>query len=375
MLFKEVIGQNQIKEDLLSSVHNNRISHAQLFCGPEGSGNLPLALAYAQYINCTNKQENDACGNCPSCIKFNKLAHPDLHFVFPVATNKKIKKHPVSDNFIEEWRHAVREQPYLNLNYWYNYIEINKGQGSIQNEESSQILKKLQLKTYESEYKIMIIWMAEKMNVTCANKLLKIFEEPPEKTLFLLLAENTDSMLQTILSRTQIRYIPKIDKQSLSEKLSNDYNLEQTDLQAIVHNANGNYLKANRLAQSEDENKEFFTFFTQLMRLSFAKNLVEATKLSDTLAEYSREKQKSFIQYSLNIIRENFILNQQQNDIVYLYKQERDFSEKFHIYIHERNIAPITKELNEVYFHIERNGNAKIIFFDLIIKLMILLRA
>ncbi|MFW5850771.1 MAG: ATP-binding protein [Bacteroidota bacterium] len=375
MLFREIIGQDEIKKELIATVTNNRISHAQLFNGPEGSGMLAMALAYAQYINCTNKQENDSCGTCPSCVKFNKLQHPDLHFVFPVATNDKVKSKPVSDNFINEWREIMVQQPYLTLSAWLEYIGVDNKQGSIQNEESSQILKKLQLKTYEAEYKIMIIWMAEKMNETCANKLLKIFEEPPEKTLFILLSENTDNMLQTILSRTQIRTIPKIDSASMQEKLAADFNLEGDDLRTVVHNANGNYYKAFQLISHDNSHKDFFNYFTQIMRFTYGKNLVETTKLIEILSKLGREKQKLFIEYSLKLIRENFILNQKQEKIVYLYKQEKDFSDKFHHYINERNIAQITKEFNEAHFHIERNGNPKIIFFDLSIKLMILLRA
>ena len=375
MLFKEVVGQSEVISDLLATVQQNRISHAQLFCGPEGSGTLSLALAYAQYINCTNRGEFDSCGTCASCMKFNKLQHPDLHLVFPVATNATIKKDPVSDNFIAEWREIVLQQPYLSLDSWLAHIGVDNKQGGIQKQESSEIMKKLSLKTYEAEYKIMIIWMAEKMNETCANKLLKLLEEPPEKTLFLLIAENTDSMLQTILSRTQIRRIPKIDTQSMEQKLQQEFGLDGDDLHALTHNANGNYYKAFQLLSFENSNHDFFNHFTQLMRLTYSKNLPEAARIADEIAGVGREKQKAFLEYCLKMIRENFILNQKQEKIVYLYKQEKDFSNKFHVFVNERNIAGLTKECNEAHFHIERNGNAKIIFFDLVLKLMVLLRA
>ena len=375
MLFKEVVGQTEVISDLLATVQQNRISHAQLFCGPEGSGTLSLALAYAQYINCTNRGEYDSCGTCASCMKFNKLQHPDLHLVFPVATNTTIKKDPVSDNFIAEWREIVLQQPYLSLDSWLAHIGVDNKQGGIQKQESSEIMKKLSLKTYEAEYKIMIIWMAEKMNETCANKLLKLLEEPPEKTLFLLIAENTDSMLQTILSRTQIRRIPKIDTQSMEQRLQQEFGLEGDDLHALTHNANGNYYKAFQLLSFENSNHDFFNHFTQLMRLSYSKNLPEVARVADEIAGVGREKQKAFLEYCLKMIRENFILNQKQEKIVYLYKQEKDFSSKFHVFVNERNVAQLTKEFNEAHFHIERNGNAKIIFFDLVLKLMVLLRA
>lgn len=375
MLFKEVIGQNHIKQELISTVVNNRISHAQLFYGPEGCGALGLALAYAQYINCTNKQEHDSCGTCPSCLKYNKLQHPDLHFAFPVATNSKVKKDPVSDNFITEWREIFLQQPYLSLDSWLVHIGVENKQGSIQKEESKEILRKLSLKSYESEYKVMVVWMAEKMNSTCANKLLKLLEEPPEKTLFLLVAENIDLMLQTILSRTQIIHIPKIDKESMAKKLQEDFAVDGDDLKALVHNANGSYYKAFQLVSFDNSNKEFFTLFTGLMRLAYSKNLPEVGELTDQIADLGREKQKAFLEYCLKMTRENFILNQKQADITYLYKQEKDFSAKFHTFIHERNIAGLTKEFNEAHYHIERNGSAKLILFDLAIKIMVLLRA
>ena len=375
MLFKEVIGQHEICKELRASVLSNRISHAQLFHGPEGCGLLSLALAYAQYINCTNKQEDDSCGVCSSCVKYNKLQHPDLHLVFPVAPNTKIKKDPVSDHFIKEWREIVLQHPYLSLDSWLAHIGVENKQGSIYKQESSEIYKKLNLKTYESEYKVMIIWMAEKMNEICANKILKILEEPPEKTLFLLLAENTESMLQTILSRTQIRRVPKIDKESIRQKITADFDFNETDVNAIVHNSNGNYHKAFQLASFDNSHNEFFNFFTQLMRLAYSKNLPELAKVTDEIGSIGREKQKAFIEYSLGMIRENFILHNKLEDIVYLYQQEKEFSSKFNAFINQKNIASLTKEFNEAYHHIERNGNAKLIFFDVALKLIILLRA
>ncbi len=375
MLFSDIIGQNTIKQELLDTVKNNRISHALLFYGPEGSGKLSLAIAYAQYINCENKQEFDSCGVCPSCLKYNKLQHPDLHFVFPVATNSKIKKDPVSDNFITEWREIFLQQPYMSLDMWLAHIGVENKQGSIQKEESKEIMRKLNLKTYEAEYKVMIIWMAEKMNETCANKLLKIIEEPPAKTLFILISEHTEDLMATILSRTQIIRIPKIDDKSMRQKLATDFNLQGEDLDTLVHNANGNYYKAFELISFENSNSDFFNYFTQIMRMAYAKNVPELYNIVESIAETGREKQKGFLEYSLKMLRENFILNHKKSEIVYLYKKEKEFSEKFHVFINERNIAQLTKEFNDAHFHIERNGNAKIIFFDLFIKIMLLLRS
>lgn len=375
MQFKDIIGQQDVKTRLTTSVKENRISHAQLFFGPEGSGSLALAIAYSQFINCTNRTETDSCGECPSCKKFKKLIHPDLHFVYPVATTAKVKKDPVSDNFITQWRECLTQQPYISLNQWLEYIGIENKQGGIQKSESSEIIKKLNLKTYEAEYKTMIIWMPEKMNETCANKLLKILEEPPAKTLFILVTENPGQIIQTILSRTQLVKVSRIDNESLTQRIKQEFDIDGVDLHSLIHNASGNYNKAVKLLNQDADNKANFEHFTTLMRLSFTKRVIDLNALVDVLATLGREKQKMFLDYSLKMIRENFILNQKCDKVVYLFRDEAQFSSKFHPYIHEGNIAGITKEFNEAMFHIERNGNPKIIFFDLSLKLIILLKS
>lgn len=374
MRFSSIIGQEDVKQRLRQTIAAGRVSHAQLFLGPEGSGSLALALAYAQYVNCENRTDEDSCGTCPSCLKFQKLVHPDLHFVFPVATTTKVKKDPVSDNFLGEWRDIIAQHPYFGINQWLAHIGIENKQGAIQKNESSEIIKKLNLKTFEAEYKVMIIWMAEKMNITCANKLLKIIEEPPPKTLFLLVVENTETILQTILSRTQLVKIPKIDTDSMRTRLRADFDLEGEELESLVHNANGSYNKAIRLYSTNSSNKKFFDYFTSLMRLAYVKNLLELNELVNELSGLGREQQKSFLEYSLKMIRENFMLNRNANEVAYLYKEEKQFSEKFNPYINERNIMALTRELNEAHFHIERNGNPKIIFFDLVLKIIIQLK-
>lgn len=377
MQFSDIIGQNHLKQELRDTITNNRISHALLFHGPEGNGALPLAIAYAQYINCENRTVTDSCGVCASCVKYNKLQHPDLHFAYPVITTTKIKSTPVSDNFIAEWREVIQQQPYLNLEMWLTQIsgdESSNKQGSIQKEESKEIIRKLNLKSYEAEYKVMIIWMADKINESCANKLLKIIEEPPAKTLFILISENTEDIISTILSRTQMVRVPKIDNTSLAARISQDFGIDSNDIDGLLHNANGNYLKAFRLISLENSNSIFFELFTQMMRLAYTKNLPELSLVSDKIADLGREKQKSYIEYCLKMLRENFILNQKNPDIVYLFKKEKDFSDKFHPYINEKNIGGLTKDFNDAFYHIERNGSAKIIFFDIMLKLIIHLR-
>jgi len=373
MQFKEVIGQDAFKKRMIDSAKNDRISHAQLFVASEGAGALSLAIAYAQFINCTNKQEDDSCGECPSCKKFTKLVHPDLHFVFPVASTTKVKN-PVSDSFIAEWRDIVINRPYFGYQDWLAQIGIENKQATIAKTESSEIIKKLNLKTFEGEYKVMIIWMAEKMNETCANKLLKILEEPPAKTLFILIAENTELILQTILSRTQMTKLPKIDRQSMTDALSAKYNFSEDMIASLAHNASGNFNKAIQLAESDTGNAEFFEAFTSLMRLCYTKKVPDLMQLSDTLAFWGRERQKAFLEYGLKMIRENFILNQKAEQAVYLFGEESDFSRKFSAFITEKNISGLTKEFNDAHYHIERNGNARIIFFDLCLKTIFLLK-
>jgi DNA polymerase III subunit delta' len=203
MFFKDVIGQQKIKERLIHSVKEQRISHALMFTGPEGTGKLALALAFAQYVSCRNRDENDSCGECPACRKYQKLAHPDLHFVFPVFPTKTIKK-PVSDDFLPKWREMIHKTPYFTLSQWLGFIENENAQGFIYERESDSIMRKLNLKSFESEYKVMIIWLPEKMHAACSNKLLKLIEEPPSKTLFLLITEDEESVISTIRSRTQL---------------------------------------------------------------------------------------------------------------------------------------------------------------------------
>jgi len=372
--FKDIIGQKETIERFTQSINTGRISHAQLLIGPEGSGALPLAIAYSQYINCTNKRENDSCGECPSCKKTQKLIHPDLHFVFPVANTSSSGKGAVSDNFIEQWREFVLSNPYQNLNEWLSFLGVENKQGGIQKSESSEILKKLTLKTYEAEYKVMIIWMAEKMNETCANKLLKIIEEPSEKTVFLLIAENTEAILQTILSRVQVTRLHKIKDHEIATSIANNFPLAEIPADAIAEVAKGNANKAIQLATGAISTALYFQLFTNFMRLAYTKNFIEIQKLQNDFASLGREKQKLFLEYSLGLIRENFILNQQSPEIVHLLPEEKQFSSKFSPFINERNIAILTKEFNEAHYHIERNGNPKIIFLDLALKTIIAIK-
>lgn len=372
MLFKDIIGQHDIKTRLIRSVKEGRISHAQLIIGPQGTGKLALALAYAQFISCENKQENDSCGECPSCHKFNKYIHPDLHFVFPVIKVKGKKE--VSDTYIAEWREALNENPFLSLSDWTQHLGAENKQPIIYTEEADEIIRKLNFKSFEGEYKIMIIWLAEKMHQVCANKLLKIIEEPPEKTIFILIAEEPDLLLQTILSRTQLIKVQKIDDESLKNQLMVKFSLSEDDAMSIVKISNGSYNEALNNIKLSDESKFNFDAFTSYMRLSYGFKVPELQKWVDDIASVGRERQKSFLLYSLRMIRESYIQNLQMDNLNYMSKDEKIFTDKFCTYINEKNIDAISKEFNTASYHIERNGSARIIFVDLSLKLAKLLR-
>jgi len=372
MKFKEVIGQEALKKQLIQTINENRVSHAQLFAGPEGCGNLALALAYAQYICCENKTNDDSCGTCKSCQKYSKLIHPDLHFVFPVVNTKSIAK-ATSDDYLNEWRKAILENPYISLTQWIDTIASENKQGGIFEKESGEIIRKLSMKTYESDFKVMIIWMPEKMHTVAANKLLKMIEEPPAKTLFLLVSENPGQLLNTILSRTQFVKIPPVELTDMLNALSQKIP-DKSRLLEIVRVAGGNYLKAQELVNSEDDDLVFFEYFVKLMRTCFKRDVSELIKLSDELAGLGREKQKKFLTISLRLMRENFTMTASHNSIVYLNDKEFEFSEKFHQFINLNNIYRINEELNSAIFHIEANGNAKIIFLDMSLKMIKLIK-
>lgn len=374
MQFKEVIGHQDIKEKLLHTIKENRVSHAQLFLGGEGSGNLALALAYAQYISCENKQESDSCGVCSSCVKFKKLVHPDLHFVYPVSTSKSVSKDPVSDDYINQWREAILENPYLNQNKWYQIMDVENKQGIISKNESYEILKKLNLKTFESEYKIMVIWLPEKMNAFAANKLLKLIEEPPAKTLFLMVSENSEQILPTILSRTQLIKIPKVDRESMKNALCDRNGLSPEKANDIVHLANGNYFEALNLIDSTEEDNFNFEQFTHLMRLAYQRKVIDVVTWVDEMARIGREKQKSFLAYAIRLIRENFMLNIENREIVYLTQKEMSFSSKFSQFINSENVSQLYETFNRAHADIEMNAYNKIVFLDLGLKILKLIR-
>lgn len=371
MFFKDIIGQEEAKQRLIKEAKEGKIAHARLFCGSEGIGKLPLAIAYARYLSCEHPNENDACGTCPSCIKYNKLAHPDLHFVFPVI--KKKSKDTVSDDYLEEWRELLASTAYFNLNIWLKEMGAENQQAQIYVKESDEILRKLSLKSSQGGYKIMIIWLPEKMNTECSNKLLKLLEEPPQQTLFFLVSEEPDALLTTILSRTQRFNLHGIEESSIAKELIRSYGLQEADASDIAHRSEGNFLKALESIHLNEENQLFFELFVSLMRLSYQRKVREMKLWSESLAGMGRERQKHFLSFCQRMIRENFIYNFHQQELTYLSREEQNFSNRFAPFINEGNVIGIMNELNEAQRHIEQNVNAKMVFFDFALKMIVLL--
>ncbi len=375
MNFSRIPGHKETIAKLIRSVSEERVSHAQLFTGPEGCGSLALALAYAMYVSCENRTSEDSCGTCKSCLKYEKMIHPDLHFVFPVIRDKK-NAEPVSDAYIEQWREFVRQSPYFAVNDWLNSIEVENAQGLIFASEAGEIIKKLSLKTFESDFKIMIIWLPEKMHPAAANKLLKLIEEPPDKTLFILVSDEPDKLLPTIISRCQLLKIPGFSDEDIREYLKTNYSDDDRKAAEIAKVSNGNIIRAIALHENEESAIQNLDRFKNLMRFAWKRDIVSVIGWSEEIASTGREPQKNFLSFSLRILRENLMLSldQMKNNLVFLAGDEASFSDNFHPFITQKNIYPLTDEFNLAHSHVEANGNAKIIFLDLALKVTRLIR-
>ncbi|HTF03940.1 MAG TPA: DNA polymerase III subunit delta [Bacteroidia bacterium] len=365
MLFRDIIGQSAVKQRLVQGVHEQRISHAQLFFGPEGSGTLPLAFAYARYVHCTARNENDSCGTCPSCQKYDKLVHPDLHLVYPIALSKDLR---VSTKVIKEFREAFLEDPYITLNDWFLKLDAENKQPVIATEESAEILKKLSLTTFEGEYKIMLIWMAEKMNLQAANKLLKILEEPPDKTLFILVTENEDQLLRTIISRTQLVKIPRLSDDELRTALIEHHEVNPENASRVAFQADGSYSAAKHLLEKDEQAIFNLQVFQKWMRACLKFDAPKVLESVDDFATAGRERQKQFLSYALEMVRESLLVNYADSSMIRIAGDEKAFVVKFAPFVHAANAYPFMEQVNLAYQHIERNGSAKIIFLDLSFK-------
>lgn len=372
MKFEKVIGQNNIKDKLRQSYFDNRVSQAYLFYGIPGIGKLALAIAFGQFLSCENKTDLDSCGECPSCKKYEKLIHPDLHFVFPVISSTGKKS--ISDAFIQQWRDIVLNDPYFSYNEWLLSLDSENKQGSIYSDESAEIIRKLNLKTFESEYKVMIIWLPEKMNISCANKLLKILEEPSKDTVFILVSNDKESVLPTIVSRTQPIKILGIEETVLKNTLINKFDIEGQKADDIISISNGSMLEAKSMIMTNAETQYNLSQFVSLMRITYSRKIADILKWADNLSKIGREKQKDLINYCLVLIRENYIYNYNHKELNYMTKDEADFAANFARFINPQNADSILQIFNDAYYHIERNANSKIVLTDSAFKIMKVIR-
>lgn len=371
-MFSHVVGQESIKEKLLTDIRSGKMPHALLFSGPEGCGKLALALGVAQYMLCEHPTATDACGICPSCKMMQGVAHPDLHFVFPIVKYKKPET-SICDVYINEWRKRLQQGCYFDLNDWLEDIKAENQQATIYEAESGQIQKKLALKSTMGGYKVLIVWMPEKMNHVCANKLLKLIEEPPAQTLFLFVSNDPEKILPTILSRTQRIEVKGLPEESIAGELSRRYGMGEMQAAQLAHLSKGSFCAALKNRVVNQEEQLFFDLFVMLMRLSYMRNIREMRKWSEQVAAMGREKQKNFLTYCQRLIRENFIYNFQETELNYMAQYEQDFAKNFARFVNERNVIKIMDELSDAQRDIEQNTNPKMVFFDFSLKMIVLL--
>jgi len=372
MRFSDIIGQEQIKKNLIQTVLDHRVSHAQLFFGPEGNEKLALAIAYAQYINCREARTGnlmDSCGICPSCIKYQKLIHPDLHFIFPVATTKKVTRKPKSNDFIEEWRSFLLTNDFhVNLHDWYEFMGIENKQGIINADDCNEIIHTLSYMSYESEYKVMILWMVEKLYYSAAPKILKILEEPPEKTLFILITEDPDQIIATIRSRTLLVKIPGIGVPDLTNFLVRKFSLNEREAGIIARQSSGNLKQAlNRLQHIEEDQFNFVTF-RKWMLLCYENKVVELAAFTAEISKIGRENQKTFLLYALGVIQACASIVFRNEELVIADSDEMRFLKKISTYINASNFTFFSELFNTAIYHIERNAHPQTLFLDVSLK-------
>ena len=373
MKFAQVIGHNDVKKRLIHSAKENRVSHALLFLGPEGTGGLPMAIAFAQYLVCENPGDDDSCGTCSACIKMEKYVHPDVSFSFPVATKDKIKE-PKSVDFIEQFRKAILAEPYLNYMSWMDAADIENKQGIISVHESADIMHRLNLKAVEAPYKIVIIWLPEKMNHPAANKLLKILEEPPEKTLFFLVSENYEELLSTVVSRTQLVKVSRISESDMLTELTTNHGVDKSTARHLHHKSNGSFSEALQLLDRAEERTVFQQDFILWMRACYQLNVKVINEFALKLNERSRDGQKEFLIDCLDNIRECLLINYANRSLVRIDGEELTTLARLAPLIHINNADEFVEEFNKATFHIDRNANFKILFSDLSFTVNRLLR-
>ena len=372
-MFKDIIGQKEYIDALRLAIDSNRLPHALLISGNEGTGGLPLAMAAAQYLICPERHDGECCGECPQCIQLSKLQHPDVHFVYPVVKLKD--KDTVSTDYLADWREAILANQYLTFNDWVSKSSEENKQAQIFVSEAASIIKELSTKPYESDYRVMIIWLPEKMREDAANKLLKIIEEPYENTHFILVSNDPEHIIGTILSRVQRLNLPPISDTDIAKALIERQGCDPSKASVYARMSLGSYIEAMNLMNDDQQRSYFFEKFCAMMRLSYMKKLFEMKNWSDEMSTIGREKQKAYLQYAQQLIRENFIMNFSNPELNYMNDDERNFSSKFHAFVNHNNVERIIEELSLAEKDISQNVNPKMVFFDLSLKLIMLLKS
>lgn len=371
MLFKDIVGHSKLKDQLITSVSNGRISHAQMFLGKEGGGNFQIALAYAQYINCLLPLSNDSCGKCSSCVKYKNFQHPDLNFFFPTAISSYVKEKPSSKKHTKAWIDFLKENEYFNLSAWGDFIGIENKQTIINQLDSLDIIKSFSLKNFEAKFKVNIIWWPEKMNVDCSNKILKILEEPNPNSLFLLVGHNTDDLLATIISRVQLIKVGDLSDKDIEQGLLAKEGVPVDLANSLSKMSDGSFYDAIKSLRNPDGDEYFIDIFQTWMRLCYAVDFLKLNKLVDDIAkkDFGREKQKKFLEYGMRIFRECIIYNYASKDLNRLHHKESIFNMKFAKFIHGGNILELIEVFEHTHIGIVRNANPKIAFMNLSLKM------
>ncbi|MBR5394724.1 MAG: DNA polymerase III subunit delta [Bacteroidaceae bacterium] len=373
MSFSDIIGQEEVKQHLARLLAENKLPHAIMLCGPKGAGKLPLALAFAQMLLCQHPTEDGACGSCSDCQMSSIWAHPDLHFSFPVYKGKSSDK-PVSDDFLPQWRDQINRSPYFDTEEWLEDIGAENQQIVIYVQESDNLQRKLALKSSQGGRKVVVIWLPERMNEQTGNKLLKLIEEPPIGTHFLLVSQEPDMVLGTIQSRVQRINVPALPEEVICEALQTHHSMSPEDAKLLAHIAQGSYVEAQKRIQHDSEQQQFFNLFVQLMRHSYARRVKEMHLWALAVSELGRERQKRMLDYFQQQLRENFIYNYHKPQINFLGREEEDFSTRFAPFINERNVVGIMNELSDAQRDISQNVSARMVFFDLALKMIVLLK-
>lgn len=369
MNFAQIYHHSGLKKQLVQVVNSGKISHAQLFYGKKGSAALALALAYVTYLYCENKTGEDACGECSSCIKNKTLSHPDVHFSFPhLMSSSETSKKISSNDFLIDWKDLVLDKlGFITQDSWRDKANFENKKPAIGTAESEHISSKLALKSFEGGYKTLVMWLPETMNESASNKLLKLIEEPPAKTLFILVSENPDAIIQTIRSRVQLLTIPDYSVTEMCEIIQSKFTLSEEETQSIANISEGNVVYAFNLASGENDNQNF-ELFKQWMRLCYQKNISAIIDWVDDLASLGREQHKAFIQYALHFVRNAMMTNYMGDKLVYLGGEELAFNQKFAPFIHHNNAIDFYNELSNAYYNLERNASPKPLLLDLSIK-------